>query len=285
VDLYVGGAEHAVLHLLYSRFWHKVLYDRGYVPCPEPFKRLVNQGMILGENGEKMSKSRGNVVNPDDVIREYGADSMRLYEMFMGPLEAVKPWQMNGVVGVYKFLSRVWRLIVDDTQLSLTLHPAVTDCEPDKETLRQLHRTIQKVTEDTEQLRFNTAIAAMMEFSNYLTKQETRPRKVLEPFVLLLAPYAPHIAEELWRALGHPASLAYEPWPQFDPALTVADTIEVPVQVNGKVKTRLTLPADADSVAIQAAALADAKVHEAIGGKTVKMVKVVRGPLVTIAVA
>ena len=284
VDLYVGGAEHAVLHLLYSRFWHKVLYDRGYVPSPEPFQRLVNQGMILGENGEKMSKSRGNVINPDDVIREYGADSMRLYEMFMGPLEAVKPWQMNGVVGVYKFLSRVWRLVVEDNAEELKLHPAVTDGEPDKETLRQLHRTIQKVTEDTDHLRFNTAISAMMEFSNHLTKQESRSRKVLEPFVLLLAPYAPHVAEELWRALGHTRSLAYEPWPKFDPALTAADEVEVPVQVNGKVKARLTLPADADSAAIQAAALGDAKVKDAIGGKAVKMVKVVRGPLVTIAV-
>ena len=202
VNLYVGGAEHAVLHLLYSRFWHKVLFDRGYVPTVEPFHRLVNQGMILGENGEKMSKARGNVVNPDDVVAEYGADSLRLYEMFMGPLEAVKPWQTNGVVGVHKFLGRVWRLVIDDTAESLTLHPKVSDVEPDKETLRVLHITIQRVTEDTDGLRFNTAIAAMMEFTNHLTKHDTRPRAALEPFVLLLAPYAPHIAEELWRASG-----------------------------------------------------------------------------------
>ncbi len=203
VDLYVGGAEHAVLHLLYSRFWHKVLFDRGYVPCPEPFQRLVNQGMILGENGEKMSKARGNVINPDDVVAEYGADSLRLYEMFMGPLEAVKPWNTKSIEGVYRFLTRAWRLVVDDTAEELKLHPAVTDAAPDKETLRVLHRTIQKVGEDTEGLRFNTAISAMMEFVNHMTKLEARPRAALEPFVLLLAPYAPHAAEELWRALGH----------------------------------------------------------------------------------
>jgi len=211
VDLYVGGAEHAVLHLLYSRFWHKVIFDRGYVPCREPFQRLVNQGMILGENGEKMSKARGNVVNPDDVVLEYGADSLRLYEMFMGPLEAVKPWNTKSIEGVYRFLSRVWRLIVDDSAEQLALSPALQEIEPDKETLRVLHRTIQKVTEDTDGLRFNTAISAMMEFTNHVTKLEVRPRAVLEPFVLLLAPYAPHAAEELWRALGHADTLAYEP--------------------------------------------------------------------------
>ena len=284
VDLYIGGAEHAVLHLLYSRFWHKVLYDRGHVPCPEPFQRLVNQGMILGENGEKMSKSRGNVINPDDVIRDYGADSMRLYEMFMGPLEAVKPWQTQGVVGVYKFLGRVWRLIVDDAAESLTLHPGVTDAEPDKETLRLLHRTIQRVTEDTENLRFNTAISAMMEFTNHLTKHDTRPRSVLEPFVLLLSPYAPHIAEELWRVLGHTSTLAYEPWPQFDPALTKADEIEVPVQLNGKVRTKLIVPAEIDDKALEAAALADPKVQEQLLGKTVKKVIVVPKKLVNLVI-
>ncbi|HVK17733.1 MAG TPA: class I tRNA ligase family protein, partial [Fimbriiglobus sp.] len=284
VDLYVGGAEHAVLHLLYSRFWHKVLFDRGYVGCPEPFQRLVNQGMILGENGEKMSKSRGNVINPDDVIREYGADSMRLYEMFMGPLEAVKPWQMNGVVGVYKFLGRVWRLVIDDAAETPTLHPGVTDAEPDKETLRQLHRTIQKVTEDTEGMRFNTAISAMMEFTNHMTGQKVRPRTVLEPFVLLLAPYAPHVAEELWAALGHKTTLAYESWPTFDPALTKADEIEIPVQVNGKLKAKLLVPAETDEKGLEAAALADPKVQEQIAGKTVKLVKVVPKRLVNIVV-
>jgi leucyl-tRNA synthetase len=284
VDLYVGGAEHAVLHLLYSRFWHKVLFDRGHVSCPEPFKRLVNQGMILGENGEKMSKARGNVVNPDDVVAEYGGDSLRLYEMFMGPLEAVKPWNTNGVVGVYKFLSQVWRLMIDDNAEAVKLGPAVTDGEPDKDTLRLLHRTIQKVTEDTDHLRFNTAISAMMEFKNHLMKQPTRPRAVLEPFVLLLAPYAPHVAEELWRALGHPGSLAYEPWPRFDPALTAAESVEVPVQVNGKLKTRLTVPAGTDAAGLEAAARADARVIEAVAGKAVKKVVVVPGKLVNLVV-
>jgi leucyl-tRNA synthetase len=272
VDLYVGGAEHAVLHLLYARFWHKVLFDRGYVPTAEPFQRLVNQGMILGENNEKMSKARGNVVNPDDVIREYGADSLRLYEMFMGPLEAVKPWQMNGVEGVYRFLNRVWRLVID------------ADAEPDRETLRQLHRTIQKVTEDTEGMRFNTAISAMMEFTNYMTGQKVRPKSVLEKFVLVLAPYAPHLAEELWSALGHKDTLAYEPWPKFDAELAKADEIEIPVQVNGKLKAKLMVPAETDEKGLEAAALADAKVKEQIAGKTVKMIKVVPRRLVNIVV-
>jgi leucyl-tRNA synthetase len=224
------------------------------------------------------------VINPDEVVKEYGADALRLYEMFMGPLEAVKPWNTKSVEGVYRFLSRAWRLMIDDTAESLKLHPAVSDAEPDKETLRLLHRTIQKVTEDTDHLRFNTAISAMMELTNHLTPLKERPRSVLTPFVLLLAPYAPHVAEELWAALGHTSSLAYEPWPNFDPALTKADEIEVPVQVNGKVKARLMVPAETDPAGLQAAALADEKVKEAIAGKNVKMVKVVRGPLVTIAV-
>ncbi len=284
VDLYVGGAEHAVLHLLYSRFWHKVLYDRGHVPCPEPFRRLVNQGMILGENGEKMSKARGNVVNPDDVVAEYGADSLRLYEMFMGPLEAVKPWNTNGVEGVYRFLNRVWRMMIDDTAETVTLNHAISDAEPTKETLRLLHRTIQKVTEDTDGMRFNTAISAMMEFTNHLTKQEARSRAVLEPFVLLLAPYAPHVAEELWAALGHGPTLAYEPWPTFDPALTKADEIEVPVQVNGKLRAKLTVPAGIDAAALEAAALADEAVKAQLVGKTVKKVIVVPRKLVNLVV-
>lgn len=284
VDLYVGGAEHAVLHLLYARFWHKVLFDRGYLPCPEPFQRLVNQGMILGENGEKMSKARGNVVNPDDVVREYGADSLRLYEMFMGPLEAVKPWNTASIAGVYKFLGRAWRLIVDDGE-EFKLSSAVTAAEPDRDTLRVLHRTVQKVTKDTDGLSFNTAIAAMMEFVNHVTKLEVKPRSVLEPFVLLLAPYAPHVAEELWRALGHTNTLAYEPWPKFDPELVKADEIEVPVQINGKKKAVLKVPAEIDDAALEAAARADEAVKAAIEGKTVKMVKVVPRKLVNIVVA
>jgi leucyl-tRNA synthetase len=284
VDLYIGGAEHAVLHLLYARFWHKVLFDRGYVPCPEPFQKLVNQGMILGENGEKMSKSRGNVINPDDVIKEFGADSMRMYEMFMGPLEAVKPWQTNGVVGVYRFLGKVWSLIVDDRAETMTLNPAVKEVEPDKDTLRELHRTIQKVTEDTQGLRFNTAISAMMEFRNHLGKLESVPKSVVESFVKLLSPYAPHIAEELWASLGHNGTIAYEPWPVFDPALTKADTIEVPVQVNGKVRARVVVPAGLDAAGLEAAAKADPTVQSHLAGKTVKKVIVVPGKLVNLVV-
>lgn len=351
VDLYVGGAEHAVLHLLYSRFWHKVLFDRGHVPTAEPFHRLVNQGMILGEmeytgfqkatseeagpdgklfgNGEwvsgkvvdfdgssaktkdrqqtplalvklteekvekqgdtfvlkdnpaikidaramKMSKARGNVVNPDTVVAEYGADSLRLYEMFMGPLEAVKPWNMRSVEGVYRFLSRAWRVVVDDSAEVVTLHPQVKDVAPDVETLKLLHKTIKKVTDDTEGLRFNTAISALMELNNYLTgKLEVRPKSVLETFVLLLAPFAPHIAEELWQVLGHQTTLAHEAWPKFDPALVRDDEIEVPVMMGGKVKAKLMVPADIDAAGLEKLALADPKVQEAIGGKPVKKV-------------
>src|SRR5579884_4287206 len=347
VDLYVGGAEHAVLHLLYSRFWHKVLYDRGYVHTSEPFQRLVNQGMILGEmeflsfrrgnlwvsaakvdfdgdvakdqkTGEKlesvklpedkvekkgdhfvlkeapdirvdaraykMSKARGNVINPDEVVADYGADSLRLYEMFMGPLEAVKPWSMRGVEGVYRFLGRVWRLFIDDRAEEMRLTDAVKDVPPEKETLRLLHRTIQRVTEDLEGMRFNTAIAAMMEFTNYLTPRTVRPRSVLEPFVLLLSPFAPHLAEELWHALGHADTLAYEPWPTFDPALTRAEEIEVPVQINGKVRLRLRVPAEINKEELEKTALADERVRQLIEGKQVRKVIVVPGKLVNIVV-
>lgn len=334
VDLYVGGAEHAVLHLLYSRFWHKVMYDRRHVHTPEPFQKLVNQGMILGEmeytgyqkggtwvsavkdtpasweavrldedqvekkgdafvlkenpkiqidaRAYKMSKSRGNVINPDKVVDQYGADSMRLYEMFMGPLEATKPWSMRGVEGVYRFLSRVWRLIIDDRAESMKLADAIQDVPPDRETLRKLHQTIQKVTEDLDGMRFNTAIAAMMEFSNHLTRLTVRPRSVLDPFVLCLAPFAPHMAEELWQALGHSSTLAYEPWPSFDEALTREDAIEVPVQINGKVRSKVTVPADVDDAALQAVALADERVVELVAGKSVRKVIVVPRKLVNI---
>jgi len=337
VDLYVGGAEHAVLHLLYARFWHKVLFDRGHVHTPEPFMKLVNQGMILGEmeytgyrsggrwqsavkdippdweavrldedqvekKGEffvlkedpgvrvdarayKMSKSRNNVINPDDVVKEYGADSLRLYEMFMGPLEAVKPWSMRGVEGVYRFLSRVWRLVIDDRAEQMRLAEAVRDVEPDRETLRKLHQTICKVTEDMEAMSFNTAIAAMMEFANHLTRQAVRPRSVLEPFVLILSPFAPHLAEQLWRALGHKDTLAYEPWPECDEALAREDLIEVVIQVNGKVRSKLTVRPDIGEDELRARALADERVRPWIDGKQVRKVIVVPGKLVNIVVA
>jgi leucyl-tRNA synthetase len=284
VDLYVGGAEHAVLHLLYARFWHKVLFDRGVVSTREPFQKLVNQGMILGENNEKMSKSRGNVINPDAVVAEYGADSLRLYEMFMGPLEATKPWSMQGVNGVFGFLGRVWRLIVDDRAETIQLNAAVVDRPPNTDENRVLHQTIQAVTEDIEKLSFNTAIARMMEFTNHFTTASERPREAMEKFVLLLSPFAPHIAEELWQALGHKESLAYEPWPQFDASLAKEDSIEVPVQINGKVRSKITVPADADAAKLEAAARADGRVLEFVNGKQIAKVIVVPGRLVNIVV-
>ncbi len=284
IDLYVGGAEHAVLHLLYARFWHKVLYDRGGVSTPEPFQKLVNQGMILGENNEKMSKSRGNVVNPDAVVKEYGADSLRLYEMFMGPLEQSKPWNMEGVNGVHGFLNRVWRMIVDDSAEQICLNAAVGDKPPTDEQNRVVHKTIKAVTDDLARLSFNTAIARMMEFTNFFTKQASRPRAAMEPLVLLLSPFAPHIAEELWQALGHKETLSYQPWPTYDEAILVESEIEIPVQINGKVRARIRVPADADKSAIQEIALADTRVKELLEKKERLKVVVVPGRLVNFVV-
>ncbi len=280
IDLYVGGAEHAVLHLLYARFWHKVLYDRGVVSTAEPFQKLVNQGMILGSNNEKMSKSRGNVVNPDDVVKEYGADSLRLYEMFMGPLEQVKPWSMEGVNGVYNFLGRVWRMIVDDNAENFCLNPAVCDDEPTDEQNRVVHKTIKAVTDDIAKLSFNTAIARMMEFTNFFTKQDRRPRAAMESLVLLLSPFAPHIAEELWRSLGHEKSLAYEPWPKYDESLLKESEVEIPVQIKGKVRGKIRVPADADQATIEETARKDEKISEQLKLKAVVKVVVVPGRLV-----
>ncbi len=284
VDLYVGGAEHAVLHLLYARFWHKVLFDRGVVSTPEPFQKLVNQGMILGENNEKMSKSRGNVVNPDTVVKEYGADSMRLYEMYMGPLEDSKPWNTEGVNGVFGFLNRAWRLMIDDRAETMQLNASVVDTPPTPEQNRILHKTIGAVTDDVDKLKFNTAIARMIEFTNFFTKETERPREVLEKFVLLLAPFAPHMAEELWQALGHKNTLAYEPWPKFDAELAKEDTIEVPVQINGKVRSKLTVAAGTSAADQEAAAKADARVAELVDGKQIVKVVVVPGRLVNLVV-
>ncbi len=326
VDLYIGGAEHAVLHLLYARFWHKVLYDRGVVSTPEPFRKLVNQGMILGEveftsyqddagawisasrvkkgedgkpqtkegnavtpvrvkpddcekKGEnfvlksdpsirldsrayKMSKSRGNVHNPDEIVREYGADALRLYEMFMGPLTATKPWSMEGVNGVRGFLDRVWRMIVDEPGEKLQLNVAVKDVEPTEEQNRVVHRTIKAVTEDIETLDFNTAIARMMEFTNFFLKQDTRPRAAMQQFVLILSPMAPHLCEELWRLLGGSETLAYEPWPGFEDELIREDTVEIPVQIDGKVRSRVRIPANADKATMINVARSDRKIAE-----------------------
>jgi leucyl-tRNA synthetase len=280
VDLYIGGAEHAVLHLLYSRFWHKLLYDLGYVGTKEPFKKLVNQGMILGEDGQKMSKSRGNVVNPDKIVAGYGADSMRLYEMFMGPLEAVKPWSTQGVEGVYRFLQRVWRMVIDEE--TGKLNEAVKQTEADEATLRLLHQTIKKVGSDIESFAFNTAISQMMIFVNHLSKQIVRPKSVIEKFVLILAPFAPHIAEELWQRLGHTKSLSFEPWPQYDKELIKEREIELAVQVNGKIKDRIIVAADADEEQIKQKALACQKVTAALAGRKPGKIIVIKSRLVNI---
>ena len=283
VDLYMGGVEHATLHLLYARFWHKVLYDCGLVSTVEPFKRLFNQGIILGEDGARMSKSRGNVVNPDDVCTEWGADSLRLYEMFMGPVEASKPWQTAGITGCNRFLKRVWRLFVGANG-SLA---ATVSATGESEDLRKvLHRTIRKVTEDTEALRFNTAIAAMMEFINAAYKEPTGiSRESARRFVLLLAPYAAHMAEELWEKLGNNKTLAWETWPEFDPALCVEDSVTISIQVNGKLRGTLNVAKDAD----QAKVIAQAKTLESVtrhmDGKVLRKEIYVPGKIVNFVVS
>ncbi|MBL8692811.1 MAG: leucine--tRNA ligase [Planctomycetes bacterium] len=283
VDLYVGGVEHAVLHLLYSRFWHKVLFDLGLVSTKEPFQKLVNQGLILGEDGEKMSKSRGNVVNPDDVLKEYGADAFRLYEMFLGPLEAVKPWNTRGLEGPYRFLQRCWRLLHEESRDGDKFLGVSDGPIADPAAARKLHQTIRKVTEDIDKLRMNTAISALMELQGVIADVPApRPRALVEPFLLLLAPFAPHLAEELWSKIGHGESLAYAQWPVFDPALCTEDSVEYAVQINGKVRARVTVPADAGEDAVRAAGLAAPEVASQLAGKTPKKVIVVKGKLVSI---
>jgi leucyl-tRNA synthetase len=279
VDLYIGGAEHAVLHLLYARFWHKVLYDIGVVSTKEPFQKLVNQGMILGTNNEKMSKSRGNVINPDDIVNEYGADTLRMYEMFMGPLEATKPWNTNGVEGTYRFLSRVWRLYIGEDG---NLNPKIADGDADDAFKRTWHRTIKKVTEDYENLRFNTAISQLMIFVNDAYKAERLPRKAMNDFLQLLSPIAPHIAEELWERMGHSDTITYEPWPEYDEAWTVDQEIEIVVQVNGKIVDRVKVAADAPEDELERLAKESARVQELTAGKTVRKIIVVKGKLVNI---
>ena len=302
VDLYVGGTEHAVLHLLYARFWHKVLFDLGQVSTPEPFYKLVNQGLILGEDGQKMSKSRGNVVNPDDILAEFGSDAFRLFEMFMGPLEMVKPWNTKGVEGVYRFLGRVWRMFIDEQseqefEQQLTVNPergpellsalklntAVGQAEATAEQLKVLHTCIKKVTEDMEHLRFNTAISAMMVFTNEASNWDIRPLSVMNDFLLLLAPFAPHIAEELYaKGNDGDSTLAYQPWPSFDEAHLVESTIEMAVQVNGKLRDRIQIPADIDKADIERIALESENVQRHTDGKSVKKVIVIPGKLVNI---
>ena len=339
VDLYVGGAEHAVLHLMYARFWHKVLFDRGHVSTSEPFARLVNQGMILGETeytgyqdgsgqwlsassreaeaaevvtvkldedqvtkkgdgfvlteqpevridarAHKMSKARGNVINPDVVVEEYGADSLRLYEMFMGPLEAVKPWSMSGVEGVYRFLGRAWRLIADADADEITLDSKVQDVEPTPAQAKVVARTVAAVTSDFDHFRFNTAISRLMEFVNFFTGQEVRPRQAMETFARLLAPMAPHLGEELWELLGHPETLTYEPWPSYDPDLLKDDETEIPVQINGKLRAKVQVPANAGPEEVEAAARSDDRIVALLVGKTIRKTIVVPGKMVNFVV-
>ncbi|MGL4853918.1 MAG: class I tRNA ligase family protein, partial [Lentisphaeria bacterium] len=314
VDLYVGGAEHAVLHLLYSRFWHHVLYDLGLVSCPEPFQKLVNQGMILGlsykdsrgvlipndkvekrddkfinietneeliEFAAKMSKSLKNVVNPDEVIDQYGADAMRLYEMFMGPLEATKPWQTSGVEGVYRFLHKSWRMIIGADGEIL---PEINDQEISKELNRVLHLTIKKVTEDLEAMRYNTAISALMVFVNEFSKAKNRNLAAIKQFVQLVAPFAPHFGEELWQRLGETADLSYVAWPKFDESALVLDEIEVILQVNGKVRGKITVANDITKEEMEKIALENATIKSSIDGKEIVRIISVPKKLVNIVV-
>ncbi|HDX9625981.1 leucine--tRNA ligase [Bacillus anthracis] len=276
VDIYIGGAEHAVLHLLYARFWHKVLYDIGVVPTKEPFQQLFNQGMILGENNEKMSKSKGNVVNPDDIVASHGADTLRLYEMFMGPLDASIAWSENGLDGARRFLDRVWRLFVQDNG---ELSEKITDA-PNKDLEKAYHQTVKKVTEDYAELRFNTAISQMMVFINDAYKAETLPKEYVEGFVKMIAPVAPHIGEELWSKLGYNETITYASWPTFDESKLVEDEVEIVVQVMGKVRAKLTMSKDASKDEMEKLALE--AIQDQIEGKTVRKVIVVPGKLVNV---
>ncbi|MDB7685409.1 leucine--tRNA ligase [Enterococcus faecium] len=278
VDIYIGGAEHAVLHLLYARFWHKFLYDIGVVPTKEPFQKLYNQGMILGENNEKMSKSRGNVVNPDDVVETYGADTLRMYEMFMGPLDASIAWSENGLEGSRKFLDRVWRLIVDENNKMRDRITTLNDGKLDK----VYHQTVKKVTEDYENLHFNTAISQLMVFINEAYKVDALTYEYIEGFVQLLAPIAPHIGEELWSILGNEDGISYAPWPTYDEAALVEDEVEVVFQVNGKVRAKSNVPRDLGKDELEKVALANETVQEYIEGKTVRKVIAVPNKLVNI---
>jgi len=290
VDLYVGGTEHAVLHLLYARFWHKVLFDLGYVSKPEPFQRLVNQGIILGEDNQKMSKSRGNIVNPDDVIDQHGADAFRCYEMFMGPLQQMKPWSMRGVEGVARFLARVWRLLMTENQAGAwELSEKIKNVEPDKAQQKMLHATIKKVTQDIESFSFNTAISQMMIFVNAFTNVDAIPLSAMRTFLVLLNPFAPHIASELWEKLNAkfsdaPGDITEQRWPTYDERLLVEDETEIVIQINGRVRDRMKMPILATEEELESAALSLPKIQDRIAGKTVRKVIVVPKKLVNIVV-
>ncbi len=275
VDLYVGGAEHAVLHLLYARFWHKVLFDSGVVSTKEPFKKLVNQGIILGEDGDKMSKSKGNVINPDDVIKKYGADTLRLYEMFMGPFEAVKPWSTKSIEGAFRFVQKMYRIVEEGT---------VVDTVETRDFDSLQHKTIKKVTEDIENFSFNTAISAMMILANELQKAKVIPKKIIEDLVLILSPFAPHVAEELWEMLGHAETLAYEKWPEYDETLTVDNTFQLVFSVNGKVRGKKEVAKDISKEEALQLAREDENVKRNVEGKEVVKEIYVPGKLVNIVI-
>lgn len=281
VNLYVGGAEHAVLHLLYARFWHKFLYDLGVVPTKEPFQKLVNQGMILGSNHEKMSKSKGNVVNPDDIVEQYGADTLRLYEMFMGPLDASIPWSEEGLGGAHKFINRVWSLLIDENDNLRDRVTTINNHDLDK----IYNETVKKVTEDYEAMHFNTAISQLMVFVNNAYKADSLPLEYVEGLVKLLSPVVPHITEELWSKLGHVGSIAYAKWPTYDESKLVEDVVEIVVQINGKVRQHLQVSKDASREELQALALNDERIKQELADKEVKKIIAVPGKLVSIVVA
>jgi leucyl-tRNA synthetase len=292
VDLYVGGAEHAVLHLLYARFWHKVLYDHGYVSYPEPFRKLIHQGLILGEDGSKMSKSRGNVVNPDDVVASYGADAFRLFEMFMGPLEQMKPWSSRGIEGVNRFLQRVWRFFILDTKetdansAKATFNPEFLVDKPMTDVMiKVLHQTIKKLTFDMEKLSFNTSISQMMVFINHAYQAGFVNREASEIFIKLLYPFAPHMAEELWQIMGHDKTIAYEPWPDYSEELAREDNFEMVIQVNGKIRSKQMAAMGIDEDEMKKLALSDDKIQAYTDAKEVKKIIVVKNKLVNIIVA
>ena len=284
VDLYVGGAEHAVLHLLYARFWHKVLFDLGYVSSGEPFQILFNQGMILGEDGVKMSKSRGNVINPDDVIKEFGADSMRLFEMFMGPLESTKPWSTEGIAGMNRFLNRVWRLIIDDRTGEIKNN--ISDDKPSEIENKLLHFSIKKITNDIDDgdMKFNTSIAQMMIFINELYKIEKISKEVIKKFLILLSPFAPHIAEELWEMLGNKTSIQFQSWPGYDEKIAKSDMVTIAFSVNGKVRSKKEMDFDTNEKDLEQTALDDENIIRHIMGKDIVKIIVVKNRMVNIVV-
>jgi len=278
VDLYVGGSEHATGHLLYSRFWTKFLHDLGYLSWDEPFKRLVNQGMIMGEDGQKMSKRWGNVVNPDDVCEKYGADTLRLYEMFLGPLTDSKPWNTHGIEGVSRFLGKFWRLFFQNEQFIVSSEKATPD------ELKILHKTIKKVTEDIESMSFNTSVSAFMVCVNELGSLKCNKKDILEPLLTLLAPFAPHVTEELWNALGNTDSIHVSNWPTFNQSYLVENSFNYPISINGKTRTQLEFPTDASVEVIEAAVLSNEIVLKWTEGKAPKKIIVVKNRIVNVVI-